>query len=202
MKIIVFGAKGTIGTEVRKALEAAGNEVIGVGRSSGKYQADMTSRDSLRALYQRIGAFDAVVSASGEVAFAPLEKLGEEEWARSLQSKFLGQVQLVQEALPYIREKGSFTLISGVLSDEPIVAGAAATAVNRAIEGFAMAAAIELPKGLRINVVSPTVLEESMKTYGPFFPGFIPVSGAKVAQAFVKSVLGAQTGKVFQVSSF
>ncbi|MFL5812268.1 MAG: short chain dehydrogenase [Bdellovibrionia bacterium] len=199
MKVILFGATGAIGTQVQKALETSGHEVIGVGRKTGRYQADMGDRESLRKLYQTIGSFDAVVSAAGEVAFAPLERLGAEEWKRSLEGKFLGQVQLVQEAIPYIREKGSFTLVSGILADEPIVAGAAATAVNRAIEGFALAAAIELPKGLRINVVSPTVLEESMKTYGPFFPGFIPVPGAKVAQAFLKSILGAQTGEVYRV---
>lgn len=199
MKVILFGANGTIGAAVRKALEAAGNEVIGVGRKSGAYQADITSRESLRDLYKKVGSFDAVVSASGEVAFAPLEKLGTEEWMHSLQSKFLGQVQLVQEAIPFIRENGSFTLVSGIVANEPIVAGAAASSVNRAIEGFVMAAAIELPKGLRINAVSPTVLEESMKAYGPFFPGFVPVPGARVAQAFVRSVLGPQTGKVYQV---
>lgn len=199
MKIILFGANGTIGSAVRKALVGLGNEVISVGKTSGDYQADMTSRESLRALYKKVGDFDAVVSASGELAFAPLEKLGEKEWAYSLQNKFLGQVQIVQEAIPYIREKGSFTLVSGIVGEEPIVAGAAATAVNRAIEGFALAAAIELPRSLRINVVSPTVLEESMVKFGPFFHGFIPVPGAKVAQAYVKSVMGARTGQVFRV---
>ena len=79
-----------------------------------------------------------------------------------------------------------------------IRAGVAATTVNRAIEGFVMAAAVELPKGLRINVISPTVLTESEKVYGPFFPGFISVEGAKVAQAYKRSILGVQTGQVLK----
>jgi NAD(P)-dependent dehydrogenase (short-subunit alcohol dehydrogenase family) len=198
MKIIVIGASGTIGKAVSKRLEKAGHEVIRVGRKSGDFQANIEDRASLAALYKNIGSFDAVVNASGDVAFAPLEKLGAKEWELSLGSKFLGQVQLVQEALPYIRERGSFTLVSGVLSETPIFAGVAASAVNRAIEGFAMAAAAELPKGLRINVISPTVLLESMPVYGDFFPGFEPVPAEKVADAFLRSVNGVITGQVLK----
>jgi hypothetical protein len=96
-------------------------------------------------------------------------------------------------------EKGSFTLISGVLDDEPIFAGVAASTVSGALEGFVRAAAIELPKGLRINVVSPTVLKESEAHYGSFVPGIIPVEGWKVGQAYKRSILGVQTGRVYKV---
>ncbi len=199
MKVILFGAAGTIGKEVRRTLEEAGHEIVTIGRKSGDFQADMTNRESLRGLFKKLGSFDAVVSASGDVAFAPLAQLGEAQWKLSVESKLLGQINLVQEAIPFMNEKGSFTLISGILSKEPIFAGVAASTVGGALESFAMAAAVELPKGLRINVVSPTVLKESEKAYGPFFPGFIPVEGWKVAQAYKKSVMGVQTGQVFRV---
>ena len=48
------------------------------------------------------------------------------------------------------------TFVSGILNDDPIFAGVAASTVSGALEAFVRAAAIELPKGLRINVVSPT----------------------------------------------
>lgn len=199
MKIVLVGATGTIGKAVVSGLQEAGHELIKVGKTSGDFQVDIKSRESVRALYQKLGSFDAVANASGEVAFAPLAKLGQAEWQHSLGSKLLGQIHLVQEAIPFIRENGSFTLVSGILSEVPIRAGVAATTVNRAIEGFVMAAAVELPKGLRINVISPTVLTESEKVYGPFFPGFISVEGAKVAQAYKRSILGVQTGQVLKV---
>ncbi|HVJ66071.1 MAG TPA: short chain dehydrogenase [Bdellovibrionota bacterium] len=199
-KIVVIGAEGTIGKKVTQTLEGLGHEVIRVGKSRGQHQVKIEDRNSVKALFEKIGAFDAVVNAAGDVAFAPFEKLGTNEWNLSLSSKLMGQVHLVQEALPYIREKGSFTLVSGILSEAPIFAGVAASTVNRAIEGFVMAAAAELPKGLRINVVSPTVLVESMPVYGPFFPGFVPVPGEKVAQTYVRSILGVETGKTLTVN--
>src|SRR6266850_2476269 len=148
MKIILIGANGTIGELVQTALAGAGHEIVKVGRKSGDFQVEIENRESVRKLYQAIGSFDAVAIAAGEIAFAPLSELTPEKWQFSLGSKLMGQINLVQEAIPFIKEKGSFTLISGVLHDEPIFAGVAASAVSGALEGFVRAAAIELPKGI------------------------------------------------------
>src|SRR5258707_2074052 len=125
--------------------------------------------------------------------------LPNEKWQFSVMSKLMGQISLVQEAMPFIKERVSFTLVSGVLNDEPIFASAAAATVSGALEGFARAAAVELPKGLRINVVSPTILKESEAQFGPFFPGVIPVEGWRVAQAYKRAILGVQTGRVYKI---
>jgi NAD(P)-dependent dehydrogenase (short-subunit alcohol dehydrogenase family) len=199
MKIVLIGANGTIGEQVQKALAGAGHEMVKVGRQSGDFQVEIENRESVRKLYQAVGPFDAVAIAAGQIAFAPLPELTPEKWQFSLGSKLMGQINVVQEAIPFIKEKGSFTLVSGTLNDEPIFAGVAASTVSGALEGFVRAAAIELPKGLRINVVSPTLLRESEAQYGPFFPGVIPVEGWKVGQAYKRAILGAQTGRVYKV---
>jgi NAD(P)-dependent dehydrogenase (short-subunit alcohol dehydrogenase family) len=199
MKIILIGANGTIGELVQTAMAGAGHDIVKVGRKSGDFQVDIESREGIRQLYQAVGSFDAVAVAAGEVVFAPLSQLTAENWQFSLGSKLMGQISLVQEAIPFINERGSFTLVSGVLNDEPIFAGAAAAAVSGALEGFARAAAVELPKGLRINVVSPTILTESEGQFGPFFPGVIPVEGWRVAHAYKRAILGVQTGRVYKV---
>src|ERR1700693_3905830 len=199
MKIILIGANGKIGDLVQKALAGAGHEIVKAGRKSGDFQVEIENRESVRKLYQAVGSFDAVAIAAGEVAFAPLSELTAENWQFSLGSKLMGQINLVQEAIPFIKEKGSFTLVSGVLNDDPIFGSAAGAAVSGALEGFARVAALELPKGLRINVVSPTILKESEAQMGSFFPGVIPVEGWRVAQAYKRAILGAQTGRVYRV---
>jgi NAD(P)-dependent dehydrogenase (short-subunit alcohol dehydrogenase family) len=199
MKIVLIGANGTIGELVQTALAGAGHDIVKVGRKSGDFQVEIENRESVRKLYQAVGSFDSVAIAAGEVAFAPLSELTTEKWQFSLGSKLMGQINLVQEAIPVIKERGSFTLVSGVLNDEPIFASAAAAAVSGALEGFARAAAVELPKGLRINVVSPTILKESEAKFGPLFPGAIPVEGWRVAQAYKRAILGVQTGRVYKV---
>src|ERR1700738_811995 len=199
MKIVLIGANGKIGELVQEALAGAGHEIVEVGRKSGDFRVEIENRQSVRELYLSVGSFDAVAIAAGEVAFAPLSELTAEKWQFSLGSKLMGQINLVQEAIPFINEKGSFTLVSGVLNEEPIFAGVAASTVSGALEGFVRAAAIELPKGLRINVVSPTMLKESESQFAQFFIGMIPVEGWKVGQAYKRAILGAQTGRVYKV---
>ena len=111
----------------------------------------------------------------------------------------MGQVNLVLAGRERISDGGSFTLTTGILTDDPIRFGTSASMVNGALEAFARAAAIELPRGLRINVVSPTLLAESIDAYGPYFRGFATVPAARAALAFAKSVEGAQTGQVYRV---
>ncbi len=111
----------------------------------------------------------------------------------------MGQVNLVLAARETLRDGGSITLIGGVLSDEPILYGSSASMVNGALEAFVRAAAIELPRGLRLNLVSPTVLAESMADYGPFFRGFEPVPAARAALAYSRSIEGGQTGQIYRV---
>jgi NAD(P)-dependent dehydrogenase (short-subunit alcohol dehydrogenase family) len=199
MKIVLIGANGKIGELVQTAMAGAGHEIVKVGRKSGDFQVDIESRESIRQLYQIVGSFDAVAVAAGEVVFAPLSQLTAENWKFSLGSKLMGQISLVQEAIPFINERGSFTLVSGVLNEEPIFAGVAGATVSGALEGFVRATAVELPKELRINVVNPTILKESEAHMGSFFPGVIPVEGWRVAQAYKRAILGVQTGRVYKV---
>ena len=92
---------------------------------------------------------------------------------------------------------GAFT--TGVTSHDPIRTGTSASLVNGAIDAFVRAAAIELPRGLRVNAISPTVLLEAMPDYAPYFRGFKPVPAADVALAYAKSVEGLQTGQTYHV---
>jgi NAD(P)-dependent dehydrogenase (short-subunit alcohol dehydrogenase family) len=197
VKAIVIGS-GTIGSAVKKALEEKGHEVVAVGRKSGDYQADISDPESLKALFGRIGAFDAVANAAGDVAFGPLEQSTDEQWANSIQSKGMGQINLVRAGLPFIADKGSFTLVSGILTDEFIYGGAIATAINGLVEGFVRAAAAELPRGVRINCISPTVLTEAVG-YHASFPGFIPVSAWEVGQAYLRAISTPITGRILKL---
>ena len=105
MKIILIGSNGKIGELVQTALAGAGHEIVKVGRKSGDFQVEIENGESVRKLYQAVGSFDAVAVAAGEVVFAPLSQLTAENWQFSLGSKLMGQISLVQEAIPFINER-------------------------------------------------------------------------------------------------
>ena len=198
MKIIIIGASGTVGRAVVQELSQR-HEVIRVGRTQGDYQVDITSQESVQSLFENIGRIDAIVSATGNLFFGPLETMTDNDFNQGLQDKLLGQVRLALTGQHYLNDGGSITLISGIVAHEPIAQGVNATTVNAGLEGFVRAAACELPRGMRINLISPTVLTESAAAYDGFFPGFESVPAASVAQAYRRSVEGVQTGRIYKV---
>jgi NAD(P)-dependent dehydrogenase (short-subunit alcohol dehydrogenase family) len=199
MKIIVIGAEGDIGKTVCEALSPR-HEIIRVGRSSGDVHADISDRASLDAMYRKIGKIDAVVSAVGTVHFAAMSEFTEQQFMLGLTHKVMGQVNVVLAGMDFVTDGGSFTLTSGVLNRDPIKMGAGAAAANGALDGFVVGAAVDMPRGLRVNVVSPGMLDASAERYGSWFRGHIPVSSQHVGLAYAKSVEGAITGKVIVVA--
>ncbi|HVN68994.1 MAG TPA: short chain dehydrogenase [Candidatus Binatia bacterium] len=197
MKILIVGASGTIGKAVAAELSAR-HEIVTAGRSSGDLRVDIADPASVRDLYERAGKLDAVACCAGNVHFGPLETMTAQEFDVGLRDKLMGQVNLVLAGHERVQQGGSFTLISGILSRDPIRYGASASMVNGALESFVRAAAIELPAH-RINAVSPTVLEESAQEYGPYFRGYVPVPVRLVALAYSKSIEGLQTGQIYTV---
>lgn len=198
MKILLIGASGTLGSAVKDRLEKKA-DVITAGRHSGDMTVDITSIDSIKKMYAQIGKVDAIVSATGSATFSPLTELTPEKNAVTISSKLGGQINLVLLGINSLNDHGSFTLTTGIMMEDPIVQGSSAAMANGAVTAFAKSAAIEMPRGIRINTVSPNVLEESWDKLEPFFQGFLPVPAAKVARAFEKSVFGAQTGQSYQV---
>ncbi|MHC8304595.1 short chain dehydrogenase [Pseudomonas sp. PB3P13] len=198
MKIVLIGASGTIGSAIAKELSER-HEIIRVGRNGGDLQVDISDSASIGRLFERTGKFDALVCAAGNVTFAPLGEMNEDSFALGLKDKLMGQVNLLLTGRDFANDGASFTFTTGVLSHDPIRSGASAALVNGALDSFVRAAAIELPRGLRVNSVSPTVLLEAMGKYAPYFRGYKPVPAAEVALAYAKSVEGLQTGQTFHV---
>jgi NAD(P)-dependent dehydrogenase (short-subunit alcohol dehydrogenase family) len=198
MRVLIIGAKGALGQAAVSALKGR-HEIITAGRSSGDVKVDLLDRQSILSMYKEAGKLDAVVTCTGHAHFGPLATMTDEQFMSGLKDKLMGQVNVVLIGQSLINDKGSFTLTGGVLDRDPIRKGANSSAVNGALNAFAMSAAIELERGVRINVVSPTVLEVSAKKYDGFFPGHVPVSSERVGQAYVKSVEGAITGQVIKL---
>jgi NAD(P)-dependent dehydrogenase (short-subunit alcohol dehydrogenase family) len=196
-KVLLVGASGTLGRAVHAEL-ARRHEVLTASRN-GKLKVDITDSTSIHRLFKKTGNVDAIVCAAGKVHFGALAEMTEELYAIGLRDKLMGQVNLALIGRDYLNDGGSITLITGILAEQPIRLGSSASMVNGAIEAFVRAAAVELPRGLRINAVSPNVFAESMPGYAPYFRGFEAIPVARAALAFSRSVEGAQTGQVYKV---
>ncbi|WP_045521885.1 short chain dehydrogenase [Neobacillus niacini] len=198
MRVLIIGATGTIGSAVKKELETS-HEIITAGRNNANIFVDLSVPESITSMYESVGNVDAVICTAGNTYFGPFQALTPEKNEITILSKLKGQINLVLLGINHVNDRGSFTLTTGILMDDPIVGGTSSAMANGAIQGFVKSSAIELPRGIRINNVSPNVLKESMEKYGPYFSGFNPVPASRVALAYRKSVEGAQTGQTFTV---
>jgi NAD(P)-dependent dehydrogenase (short-subunit alcohol dehydrogenase family) len=199
MRVIVIGATGTIGRAAADTLVER-HEVVRVGHSGGELRVDLEAPASIQALFRAAAPFDAVVCCAGNATFKPLAELGDEGFALGLRSKLMGQVNVVRLGLAHVADGGSFTLTSGVLAREPMPGSAAISPVNAAVEAFARAAALELPRGLRVNVVSPPWVSETLETMGMDPAGGVPAR--KLAAAYVQCVEGTMNGETVDGRAF
>jgi len=199
MRVIVVGATGTIGKSVAKLL-ASEHEVVKVAFRSGDYRVDMSRKESIETLFKEVGPFDALVCAAGVARFGPLSELSDEDFQVGIRGKLMGQVNLVRVGMNYIRDKGSFTLTSGILSHQPMPGSASISMVNAGLEGFVRAAALEMPRDIRINVVSPPWVKETLEALDMDSSSGMPAQ--QVAQAYNASIAGTRSGNVINARDF
>ncbi|ARV12514.1 short chain dehydrogenase [Gilvibacter sp. SZ-19] len=199
MKVVVIGGNGTIGNHVVAALKQE-HEVVVVGRNSGDIQVDMANEADLIRLFKTTGTVDAVVVTAGDAKWDKFDNLSEDDFYIGINSKLMGQVNVVRIAKDYLSQGGSITLSTGILADDPVDMTTSAAMVNGAIHSFVKAVVLELD-AVRVNVVCAGLVEDAYEKYKDYFPGHDPVSMAKVTNAYLKSVLGKINGQIIRVNA-
>jgi NAD(P)-dependent dehydrogenase (short-subunit alcohol dehydrogenase family) len=192
MRVLLVGAKGVLGTEITRLLQPA-HEVISASRSGSDVAVDLSDKASIAAMFDRVGQVGAVVCVGGTAKFASLDALTDDDFAFSLANKLMGQANLVRCALGHVDTGGSVTLTSGTLAQQPMVGSAAISMVNAGIEGFVRVAALELQGTLRVNVVSPGWVSETLASMGKDASAGIPA--ADVAAVYQRAIDGTMTGE-------
>ena len=193
MRVMVVGATGTIGRAIVEALHGR-HEVIEASHTKASERVDLQDPASIRDLYRRVGQLDAVVSAAGEAAFKPFSELTDTDYDLSLRNKLMGQVNLTRYGVANVRDRGAFILTSGILAQSPSPESAAVSLVNAGIEGFVRAAALGLPRGIRINAVSPEWVSETLAEMGQNPANGMPARD--VARVYVDTLQSARSGEV------
>lgn len=199
MKILIVGGNGTIGKTVAGHYKL-NHEVIVAGRSKGDIIVDITSAASIQEMLEEVGKVDAIVCAAGAVKWAPFSELSEDDFYIGIKSKMMGQVNLARIGRNYLNRGGSITLTTGILADDPVFMTTGAALVNGGLNSFVKAVARELDNGIRINVVSPGMVEDSVERIGHLFPGHNPVPMKQVLNGYRKSVEGRITGEVIRIN--
>ena len=199
MKVVVIGATGVIGAAVAAALGKKGHQVIRASRKSD-VRVDIEDVSTIQALFEKVTGVDAVVCCAGGAGWGPLEKLSDADFALSLRYKLMGQVNVIRAARQKVKDGGSITITSGILASKPTPGSSAVSLVNAGLEGFVRAAGLESARGVRVNVVSPPWVKETLRAMK--MDESHGLAAADVARAHVASVEGRANGEVLDALRF
>ncbi|WKX76596.1 short chain dehydrogenase [Zobellia laminariae] len=198
MRILIIGGHGTIGKKV-SAHFSEDNEVLIAGRTNGDFLVDIEDSSSISKMFEETGKLDAIICIAGEAKWANFNDLSEDDFHIGLNSKLMGQVNLVRLGQKVLNPKGSITLTTGILADDPVVMTTSAAMVNGGIHSFVQAVALELENGTRVNAVSSGMVEDAYEKYKDYFYGHNPIPMKKVVNGYVRSVKGKGNGEVIRI---
>jgi NAD(P)-dependent dehydrogenase (short-subunit alcohol dehydrogenase family) len=185
MKILIIGASGAIGKLIVPLLSHK-HEVVTAGKNSGDVRVDISSAESIKEMFAKVKNIDACVCVAGDSCTGDLLSLTEDKLNVGIKNKLFGQANLVLIGQNYVNENGSFTLVSGKMGDKPSANAAGKAIANGGINSFAMAASLEMQRGIRINVVSPAKVAD------------IPV--ADLVAGYIKSIEGTGNGEIIKIN--
>jgi NAD(P)-dependent dehydrogenase (short-subunit alcohol dehydrogenase family) len=193
-KAIVVGSTGVIGSKVVQLLEE-NYQVVTVNRSSGDYRLDMQNEEAVEEMFRSVGPFDVLIATSGYGKWGSIDEHSIQDYHDGLNSKLMGQVNLVTIGRKYAHEGACFVLTSGILAHTPTVGGISLSMINAAVEAFVRGAALEITN-MRIDCVSPSFAKETMELMG--MDSSMGVPAIDFARLYIKAIEENKTGIIYE----
>ncbi|MBN0980594.1 SDR family oxidoreductase [Pseudomonas sp. SDM007_2] len=165
--VVVIGGSSGIGAAVARQAVARGAQVVLAGRRLASTvdngvrsePVDVTDSSSLQRLFDSVGRFDHLVFTSGPAVQAkPLQDSDLQLAQDNFNVKLWGALRAIQQALPFLDERGSVVLTSGQLGRKLAPGQFIKVGINAATEALGKQLAKELAPR-RVNVVSPGVID-------------------------------------------
>lgn len=170
--VLVIGGSSGIGRATAELAASLGARVTIASRSEDKLRAaesgipnavgrtvDITSDQSVEALFANAVAWDHVIVTASEVEMAAVRQLPMEAARAAVESKFWGFYRVAR--LATVKPGGSLGVVSGFLAKRPAATRALMGAINGALESLVQGLALEL-KPIRVNAVSPALVQTEM----------------------------------------
>jgi 3-oxoacyl-[acyl-carrier protein] reductase len=180
---IVTGASKGIGAAIAKGMAKAGANVVvnyasdrsgaekavaAITAAGGKavaVKADVSKSADVKELFEQtiwtFGRLDILVNNAGVYCFEPIEAVTEEEFHRIYNTKVLGAILTMQEAIKHFAPEGGAIIniaTAGVSSTLPM--SSVYTSSKSALVALSSVLAKELgPRNIRVNVVAPGATE-------------------------------------------
>ncbi len=183
-RLIIDGAQVVVTGRNQEALDAA---VLDLGDRAVGIQGDVANLGNLDRLFARIkdqfGRIDILFANAGIAPFVPIEAVTEEHFDGLFDINVRGLFFTVQKALALMSEGGSIILNASVVAQTGLPNTSVYSATKAAVRSLGRTLAAELsPRGIRVNVVSPGLIETPLWGKLGLSQDEVEVFGAQVVQ--------------------
>lgn len=181
-RVVVSGGSGGIGRAIVFALASEGDEVVALGRDSGRLAAmerrarahglsvtsrvcDLTDEKAVGSLAGSLGEVSVLVNNAGTAQSAPLQSTNLDLWETHLRTNTTSAFMLTKALLPGMleRDDGRVVFIASTAAHTGSRYTAAYTASKHAMLGLARAVAAEVVgTGVTSNAVCPSFVRTPM----------------------------------------
>ncbi len=147
-----------------EAVESLARELKEIGGDHHVVKADVTVPADVARLVDeckvRLGQLDVVVHNAGAISHVPFADLPLEEWRRIIDTNLTGAFLVAQKALPLLPSGASIVFVGSKVANVGVPLRAHYTAAKAGLVGLTRSLCKELgPRGIRVNVVAPGVVE-------------------------------------------
>jgi NAD(P)-dependent dehydrogenase (short-subunit alcohol dehydrogenase family) len=163
--VLVTGGASGLGAAVVQAVSDAGGRPVVLDRVKAAADVEQEIADlarpreaeeTVRALSQRVGGFDAVVTCAGTDACGKLEDVPADTWDRVVTVNLLGTVAVVRAALPDLLERqGRVVTVASTLGLRALSDATAYCASKFGVVGFTRALAVETQGRIGVTMLVP-----------------------------------------------
>jgi NAD(P)-dependent dehydrogenase (short-subunit alcohol dehydrogenase family) len=157
---VVVGGTSGIGQAIAHGLLQHGAQVVAAGRTSEQYPVDVTSRQSLEQLREKVGPVDILINAAGQTFRQPTVDVTELAWTRLIDISLTGMLRAAQVFYEPLKASGHGRVVN-IASLSSYVAFqevAAYSAAKTGVLSLTRSLAVEWAKdGICVNAIAPGV---------------------------------------------
>ena len=163
--VLVTGGASGLGAAVAQAVEKAGGRPVVLDRVAvdGDVEQEVVdladrraTENAVRAVSERVGGIDAVVTCAGTDACGKLDDVPADDWDKVVQVNLLGTVAVVRAALPDLRQRhGRVVTVASTLGLRALSDATAYCASKFGVVGFTRALAAETAGEVGVTMLVP-----------------------------------------------
>ncbi len=169
-KYLIFGATGSVGSNLSKQLKDSGKEIHLVGRNKAEVNllaekldcsftvADVMEDNFINKVKSQIDDVKGIAYCVGSIDLKPLKLIKEEDFHKCMKLNLYSAVEIIKSYQDTLKENnGAIVFFSTVAAQRGFTNHSIIASTKAAVEGLTVSLAAEFAPYIRVNCIAPSL---------------------------------------------